>query len=1004
MERHRAGRLVGRDLELGTVDRLLANLADGHGGQLVLVTGEPGIGKSSLLDEVGRRADHAGCGVLRAGCWEGEAPSYWLWQQLLRDLRDLGGLPESGPSVGLLEDAGGSQHGGHREFEIFDSVARAIVEQSRRRPLVVLLDDLQWADEGSVRLLAFLRTSAAAHPVLVVGAFRDDEAGPSLEALATGAVSLALPGLDRDSVVTVMTDVAGPRPPDRLATQVMERCRGNPFFVRETARLAFTSSGGWDDLTAGGAVPAGVRAVVRRRLEQLSAETRGLLALIAVAGDEVETRVVSAATEGSSTTSLLAEAEQARVLVRYGGRVAFAHDLFRDVVLADLSPTSATEIHGRLATALASVVEAELEAGRSASAETRGRLAVHFAAAGDGFAPEAVRRSVEAGRAALGHDEACRHYERALALLGRLGDEEHDDLPDRLDLELGVATARAHSGRHHEARGDLAVVAAAARTAGRPDVLAEAALATHALGARTSTQVLTTLALLEDALSAATANDLARLSQLRAARSRMLSRIPGRRPEALASAREAIELARAAGDPAVEFYALLAQHDLSWSADGQVTADELGQRLALCDELVRVAEVEPGRERLTLAHQLRAAALIEHGDPEGLTELLRHCELADAGGTARGRWWSTSRRAVLAVMDGRVDEALALTTEASRLGTMMGEPDAIGCDQSLRCSLAVLGVDGWDAVVGPPADDPLWKIRHVLSAAHALVAGDTATARVEVRRGLPADDAFYSVDLLAIAAWVWAACGPDPERERLFGLLAPWAGRHLLVGGCASYYGPADRLRGDLADALGRHGEAAELYDAARDAARRLGVLAWSPPDTTSGPKRLMLSRDGATWKLSFEGRIVHLPDAKGLHDLATLVANPGRDLHVLTLLGRPGPAFGADAVLDDEARAAYRARVGAIDRALDDADRAGDSQEGERLAAERVALVSELATATGLGGRPRRLADESERARKTVGARLRDSLRRIEDVDPALGRYLRSSVRIGTECRYTPD
>src|SRR5262249_54425492 len=138
MERHSAGRLVGRDLELGTFDQLLADLAEGV-GRLVLVTGEPGIGKSSLLDEVGRRAQHLGCGVLRAGCWEGEAPSYWPWQQLLRDLRDLGGLPGSGPVVGLLDDAGGPEHGRHLEFELHDSVARAIIEQSRQRSLVVLL-------------------------------------------------------------------------------------------------------------------------------------------------------------------------------------------------------------------------------------------------------------------------------------------------------------------------------------------------------------------------------------------------------------------------------------------------------------------------------------------------------------------------------------------------------------------------------------------------------------------------------------------------------------------------------------------------------------------------------------------------------------------------------------------------------------------------------------------------------------------------------------------------
>ena len=96
MDRDLAGRLVGRGLELGTFDRLLAGLGDGVGGDLVLVTGEPGIGKSSVLAEVGRRAEQAGVDALRGGCWEDEAPSYWPWRQVLRGLRDLGDLDDVG--------------------------------------------------------------------------------------------------------------------------------------------------------------------------------------------------------------------------------------------------------------------------------------------------------------------------------------------------------------------------------------------------------------------------------------------------------------------------------------------------------------------------------------------------------------------------------------------------------------------------------------------------------------------------------------------------------------------------------------------------------------------------------------------------------------------------------------------------------------------------------------------------------------------------------------------
>ena len=163
-------------------------------------------------------------------------------------------------------------------------------------------------------------------------------------------------------------------------------------------------------------------------------------------------------------------------------------------------------------------------------------------------------------------------------------------------------------------------------------------------------------------------------------------------------------MAQLAADPAAEFEALLAQHDLLWTTDGQVTAEGIERRLSLCADLVAVAGHDPRSEKPVLAHQVHAAALIEVGDPAGLTELARHCELAEALGTLRGRWWSASRRAVLAAIDGRVEEALGMTSQARQLGTLTGEPDATGCDQSLRCSLSLLGINPGDQRIDPPVD------------------------------------------------------------------------------------------------------------------------------------------------------------------------------------------------------------------------------------------------------------------------------------------------------------
>jgi hypothetical protein len=127
----------------------------------------------------------------------------------------------------------------------------------------------------------------------------------------------------------------------------------------------------------------------------------------------------------------------------------------------------------------------------------------------------------------------------------------------------------------------------------------------------------------------------------------------------------------------------------------------------------------------------------------------------------------------------------------------------------------------------------------------------------------------------------------------------------------------------------------------------------------------------------------------------------------VLTLLDpetAPALRVGADAVLDDRALAEYRARLQAIDRQLVEADDLGHSQRAGQLRDERDALARELAAATGLGGRRRRLGDPGERARKTVSARVRDTLNKIEAVHPRLAIHLRAAVRMGTTCTYTPS
>lgn len=253
--------------------------------------------------------------------------------------------------------------------------------------------------------------------------------------------------------------------------------------------------------------------------------------------------------------------------------------------------------------------------------------------------------------------------------------------------------------------------------------------------------------------------------------------------------------------------------------------------------------------------------------------------------------------------------------------------------------------------------------------------------------------------------------------------------------------GPVTLWLARLSAALGRWPEAVEHFTAARESADLLGARPWSVEAraglaaalAASGTPSAELSGEvareaaelglrhlitsvvdplpsnefrctGATWTLSMEGRTVHLPDSKGLRDLHVLLKSPGNEVRAVRLLDPAGGAvvgFAGDNLLDDRAKADYRRRLSELDDAIDEAVLRGD--EVAPYDEERSALLAELRAASGLGGRNRRLGDEAERARKTVTARIRDTLRKLDARHPELAAHLRATVATGTTCSYAP-
>lgn len=444
--------LFGRDHPAGVLRSEIVRATDSHGG-LVLVTGEAGIGKTTLVTDAAHEARRRGALVVGGSCWDSDStPGYWPWVQVLRGLRRSATAAEwaaaqeaadgrlgillgdpandgkaAGPSAGDADgdSASGASADGAEAFGLYDAVTTALVTVSQSRPLVVVLDDLHSADPASLRLLEFAAQHAWFERLLLIGTYRDVEVeapGHPLQQLILPLVSrasatLTLTGLGRDEVGALMAVTTGREPTPQLVDEVHGRTGGNPFFVEQTARL-------WHSGSPVSTIPPGVREAVRQRLSLLPDAVVSLLTAAAVLGREFR-RQVLAVVHGSPVPQverLLESAIVARVVVpRPSGSYAFAHDLLRETLYASLGDADTRRRH-------AAAVRALDAHGGLGDAVRPGDLARHAHLAGEEL--ERDRRIdllLAAARDASGRladEEAIGHYRRALALAsGEAGSE-----------------------------------------------------------------------------------------------------------------------------------------------------------------------------------------------------------------------------------------------------------------------------------------------------------------------------------------------------------------------------------------------------------------------------------------------------------------------------------------------------------------------------------------------------------------------------------------------------
>jgi hypothetical protein len=372
LDRLAGGVFVGREHEMDTLRAAFEEALSGRGG-LVLLAGEPGIGKTRTAEELVTYARLRKAQVLWGRCHEGEgAPAFWPWVQAIRAY-----VHERDPKTLLSELGSGASDvaqvvsevrerlpnlppppDGDPErarFRLFDSITTFLRNAGAAQPLVLVLDDLHWADKPSLLLLQFLARELRGARLLVIGTYRDVGVGrrhPLSETLADLAREqlaerVVLRGLGEHDVARFIEITAGLKPPPKLVEAVYRETEGNPFFVNEVVRLLVADGRlqhpeqikSWDL-----GIPQGVREVVGRRLDHLSAECNRTLTVASVIGREFGLDVLERVTglDGDRLLETLEEAIAARVIVevpRAGGRFTFSHALIRDTLYDELAAT-----------------------------------------------------------------------------------------------------------------------------------------------------------------------------------------------------------------------------------------------------------------------------------------------------------------------------------------------------------------------------------------------------------------------------------------------------------------------------------------------------------------------------------------------------------------------------------------------------------------------------------------------------------------------------------------
>jgi DNA-binding winged helix-turn-helix (wHTH) protein len=848
---------VGRSDALARLREAFARAVSRREGAVVLISGPPGIGKTRLTELAAAELEATGALLLIGRAREGEGvPAFWLFAQVLRrlleqpaaadalreiaahagELADLLGLrPGEGAAARAWPEGSGARAPEESRFLLFDAVSRALLRAARRRPLLVVLEDLQWAGPESLRLLEHLAHERLDAPLLVLGTVREEPREPgspvtralSLLRGQDRCVEIALQPFSRAEVAALLEQVLGRPAPSDLTSELFARSEGVPLFVREALRLLEERGALAEPERVpreGVALPARALDLIRRPLERLSPAATSLVSAAAVLGRDFDLPAAAAVAglPRSDALDCVDEAVLAGVLEAAPAGATgfrFTHALFQEAAFGALSPGARARLHLRAAEHL------ERENAGDPSA-VLAELAHHHhraLAVGDPErACQAALRAAEQGSRLGAWEQAALHYEQAREAFEQVpGCDPVRRLALALDCTEAWRLASERSRRRQTAREAFEL----ARALGRPREMAQAAIGLLDLQewgvgdefARAAVEE--ALAALPGSGGVEEARLVTRLAYLDIRRVYQ---------EAAGVARRAVALARAAGDPDALQDALYTLHFSIGGPEG------LAEREALAREIEAVASASKSADRSLIALLDTATDRFELGDRPGALRLRAAARrVAGARPHLGMRWHLEVYDTGVALLEGRLGEVEARAQAALSLGVRAAHPYARACANAHRALLARARGES-EALLTALA--PALRARE--GPTHWVKA---VVARAELEAGRP-HDARARFDELAAHGFAdvprnlrWTAtlveiahlCAEleaEQQADALHALLAPYADHHAVLPLAICYGGPVSYALARLAELRGERGEARERYDEALAACAQIGA------------------------------------------------------------------------------------------------------------------------------------------------------------------------------------